>query len=143
MKLRILLADDHEIVRRGLRALLEKHRGHRPDAPQGPAEEVAYLHYTSGTTGNPKGVLLTHRNVAYELAAAESLSIITPGSRWVSYLPLAHIAERMFSIYLPIHSATHVHFCPDPAQLVRVVGKVRPNGFFGVPRVWEKILSRS
>jgi long-chain acyl-CoA synthetase len=99
---------------------------------------VALL-YTSGTTGNPKGVLLTHRNVAYELASAETLSIITPGSRWVSYLPLAHIAERMFSIYLPIHSATHVHFCPDPAQLVRVVGKVRPNGFFGVPRVWEKV----
>src|SRR5262252_5941895 len=54
---------------------------------------VALL-YTSGTTGNPKGVLLTHRNVGYELAAAESLSIITPRTRWVSYLPLAHIAER-------------------------------------------------
>ena len=99
---------------------------------------VALL-YTSGTTGNPKGVLLTHRNVGYELAAAQSLDLIPHGARWVSYLPLAHIAERMFSIYLPIHAGTHVHFCPDPAQLVRVVGKVRPNGFFGVPRVWEKI----
>jgi len=99
---------------------------------------VALL-YTSGTTGNPKGVLLTHHNVGYELAAADTLGIIPPGARWVSYLPLAHIAERMFSIYLPIHAGTHVHFCPDPAQLVRVVGKVRPNGFFGVPRVWEKV----
>src|SRR5262249_15877200 len=99
---------------------------------------VALL-YTSGTTGNPKGVLLTHRNVGYELAAAQSLGIIPRGARWVSYLPLAHIAERMFSIYLPIHARTHVHFCPDAAQLVRVVGKVRPNGFFGVPRVWEKV----
>ena len=101
-------------------------------------DPVARL-YTSGTTGNPKGVLLTHRNVGYELACAQGMGLIPDKARWVSYLPLAHIAERMFSIYLPIHLGTHVHFCPDPAQLVRVVGKVRPNGFFGVPRVWEKI----
>ncbi|HET7247132.1 MAG TPA: AMP-dependent synthetase/ligase [Streptosporangiaceae bacterium] len=101
-------------------------------------DPVALL-YTSGTTGNPKGVLLTHRNVGYELACAQGMGLIPDRARWVSYLPLAHIAERMFSIYLPIHMGTHVHFCPDPKQLVRVVGKVRPNGFFGVPRVWEKI----
>jgi long-chain acyl-CoA synthetase len=102
------------------------------------ADPVALL-YTSGTTGNPKGVLLTHRNIGYELACAEGMGLIPDKARWVSYLPLAHIAERMFSIYLPIDTGTHVHFCPDTAQLVRVVGKVRPNGFFGVPRVWEKI----
>jgi long-chain acyl-CoA synthetase len=101
-------------------------------------DPVALL-YTSGTTGNPKGVLLTHRNVGYELACAQDMGLIPDRARWVSYLPLAHIAERMFSIYLPIHMGTHVHFCPDPKQLVRVVGKVRPNAFFGVPRVWEKI----
>jgi long-chain acyl-CoA synthetase len=103
------------------------------------ADDPVALLYTSGTTGYPKGVLLTHRNVGYELACAQGMGLIPDNARWVSYLPLAHIAERMFSIYLPIHTGTHVHFCPDPAQLVRVVGKVRPNGFFGVPRVWEKI----
>ena len=103
------------------------------------ADDPVALLYTSGTTGNPKGVLLTHRNVGYELACAQRMGLIPDRARWVSYLPLAHIAERMFSIYLPIHTGTHVHFCPDTAQLVRVVGKVRPNGFFGVPRVWEKI----
>jgi long-chain acyl-CoA synthetase len=102
-------------------------------------DDPAALLYTSGTTGNPKGVLLTHRNIAYELAAADSLGLVTHGVRWVSYLPLAHIAERMFSIYLPIFTAGHVHFCPDTPQLVRVVGKVRPTAFFGVPRVWEKV----
>ena len=101
-------------------------------------DPVALL-YTSGTTGNPKGVLLTHYNVGYERACAQGMGLIPDRARWVSYLPLAHIAERMFSNYLPIHMGTHVHFCPDTAQLVRVVGKVRPNGFFGVPRVWEKI----
>ena len=103
-----------------------------------PGNPLALL-YTSGTTGNPKGVLLTHRNILYELAAVDTMGIVVPGVRWVSYLPLAHIAERMFSIYAPIHAVGHVHFCPDAAQLVHVIGKVRPTAFFGVPRVWEKI----
>jgi long-chain acyl-CoA synthetase len=104
----------------------------RPDDP------LALL-YTSGTTGNPKGVVLTHRNILYEMAAADTIGVIVPRVRWVSYLPLAHIAERMFSVYLPIHAVGHVHFCPDITQLVPVIGQVRPTAFFGVPRVWEKI----
>jgi long-chain acyl-CoA synthetase len=103
-----------------------------------PDDPLALL-YTSGTTGNPKGVLLTHRNILYAMAAANRMGLITPHVRWVSYLPLAHIAERMLSIYAPIHTVGHVHFCPDATQLVRVIGKVRPTAFFGVPRVWEKI----
>ena len=103
-----------------------------------PGDPLALL-YTSGTTGNPKGVVLTHRNILYEMAAAEQMGIVVPRVRWVSYLPLAHIAERMFSIYLAIGAVSHVHFCPDAAQLVRVIGQVRPTAFFGVPRVWEKI----
>jgi len=103
-----------------------------------PDDPLALL-YTSGTTGNPKGVLLTHRNVLYQMAAADTIGLITPRVRWVSYLPLAHIAERMLSIYAPIHVVGHVHFCPDATQLVRVIGKVRPTAFFGVPRVWEKV----
>jgi long-subunit acyl-CoA synthetase (AMP-forming) len=103
-----------------------------------PDDALALL-YTSGTTGNPKGVLLTHRNILYEVAAADQVGVIIPRVRWVSYLPLAHIAERMFSIYLPIHAVGHVHFCPDATRLVQVIGKVRPTAFFGVPRVWDKI----
>jgi long-chain acyl-CoA synthetase len=102
-------------------------------------DDPAALLYTSGTTGNPKGVLLTHSNILYELATAGPLGIVPSGVRWVSYLPLAHIAERMLSIYAPMFMTGHVHFCPDAAQLVRMVGKVRPTAFFGVPRVWEKV----
>ena len=102
-------------------------------------EDPVTLLYTSGTTGNPKGVLLTHHNVLYEVAAAVSTGSVAAEVRWVSYLPLAHIAERMFSIYLPVATAGHVHFCPEPAELVRLVGTVRPTAFFGVPRVWEKV----
>ncbi len=103
------------------------------------ADDPVTLLYTSGTTGNPKGVLLTHRNVLYEVASADATGTISAGVRWVSYLPLAHIAERMFSIYLAIHTAGHIHFCPDTSQLVQVIGQVRPTSFFGVPRVWEKV----
>jgi long-chain acyl-CoA synthetase len=103
-----------------------------------PDDPLALL-YTSGTTGNPKGVLLTHRNILYAMTTVDGMGTVGPRVRWVSYLPLAHIAERMFSVYLPIHTAGHVHFCPDPARLVQAIGTVRPTAFFGVPRVWEKI----
>ncbi len=103
-----------------------------------PDDPVTLL-YTSGTTGNPKGVVITHRSALYEVAAGLRVSSIIPGVRWVSYLPLAHIAERMFSIYIPVMTGGHVHFCPDVKQLIGVVGQVRPTAFFGVPRVWEKI----
>jgi long-chain acyl-CoA synthetase len=103
-------------------------------------EDPVTLLYTSGTTGNPKGVLLSHHNVLYELAVAEHAGTIPDRVRWVSYLPLAHIAERMFTLYLAISQAGHVHFCHDAAtELVGTLGAVRPTAFFGVPRVWEKI----
>ena len=104
----------------------------------GPEDPVTLL-YTSGTTGKPKGVLLTHHNVLYEVAAAASTGSVAAEVRWVSYLPLAHIAERMFSIYLPVATAGHVHFCPQPTELVGLLGVVKPTSFFGVPRVWEKV----
>jgi long-chain acyl-CoA synthetase len=124
-----------------------------------PDDTVTVL-YTSGTTGNPNGVRITHRNVLYETAAGAvgRGGSIDPGgivhppagpsteagaeaeqTRWVSYLPLAHIAERMFSIYLAIGYGGHVYFCHDAAALAAAASVVRPTGFFGVPRVWEKI----
>jgi long-chain acyl-CoA synthetase len=103
-------------------------------------DDPATILYTSGTTGNPKGVITTHRSVLYELATGSSTGYILPHVRWVSYLPLAHIAERMFSIYLPMNSAWHVHFCHNAAaELLGTLGAVQPTAFFGVPRVWEKI----
>jgi long-subunit acyl-CoA synthetase (AMP-forming) len=103
-----------------------------------PAEPVTLL-YTSGTTGNPKGVVITHGSVLYECKTAEMSGSTTKGVRWVSYLPLAHIAERMFTLYLAFYSAGHTYFCHNTTDLVRTVGEVKPTAFFGVPRVWEKI----
>jgi len=103
-------------------------------------DDPATLLYTSGTTGNPKGVIVTHHSVLYEVATAMATGFIADRVRWVSYLPLAHIAERMLSIYGPMHNATHVYFCHNAAtDLVATLGAVQPTAFFGVPRVWEKI----
>ena len=138
-------ADNRYITWRDFEALGRDRFAAEPTAVTDRIEQVTpddpvTLLYTSGTTGSPKGVIITHRSVLYELAVAMSSGTIHPNVRWVSYLPLAHIAERMFSIYLPTIAAGHVYFCHDAAtELVGTLGEVRPTAFFGVPRVWEKI----
>ncbi|MHB1817041.1 MAG: AMP-dependent synthetase/ligase [Streptosporangiaceae bacterium] len=104
-----------------------------------PGDPVTLL-YTSGTTGNPKGVTITHAMVLYEATSARMAGSAQMHVRWVSYLPLAHIAERMFTIYLAILLAGHTYFCHNATtDLVGTLGEVQPTAFFGVPRVWEKI----
>ncbi|GAB3027933.1 long-chain acyl-CoA synthetase [Nocardioides flavus (ex Wang et al. 2016)] len=95
--------------------------------------------YTSGTTGNPKGVVLTHHNVMYEAVSTLDAAGLHGPQRTISYLPLAHIAERVLATYAPPFLGSHVHAIPDPAGLLGALGEVHPTAFFGVPRVWEKI----
>ena len=95
--------------------------------------------YTSGTTGNPKGVVLTHHNVMYEAVSTLDAAGLRGPQRTISYLPLAHIAERVLATYAPPVLGNHVHAIPDPAGLLGALGEVHPTAFFGVPRVWEKI----
>src|SRR5205823_5595017 len=97
--------------------------------------------YTSGTTGPPKGVVLSHRNVTWTI---ESLGRCLPfeemvGQRVVSYLPMAHIAERATSHYSAAFFGYEVTTCPDPGLLSTYLAHVHPTFMFGVPRVWEKI----
>ncbi|CRK53287.1 AMP-dependent synthetase and ligase [Rhodococcus sp. RD6.2] len=102
-------------------------------------DDPVALIYTSGTTGVPKGVLLTHRNVIANAEARDAAAPTPDHFRSVCYLPLAHIAERMVSVYMIIHKAGHVTFCPDASQLVGVLRQTRPTSLFGVPRIWEKL----
>src|SRR4051812_36127566 len=102
-------------------------------------DDVLTLIYTSGTTGPPKGVQITHSN---ELVAGRSFDQIIQfpaGARVVSYLPMAHIAERSCSQYLPIMFGFTVTDCPDPRQVVFYLPEVRPTWFFSVPRIYEKL----
>jgi long-chain acyl-CoA synthetase len=97
--------------------------------------------YTSGTTGDPKGVVLSHHNAIYEALAVERIHGLPMHTTNIGYLPLAHIAERELSIYMPIVWAGHVHTLADPGGIVPALGQVHPQGFFGVPRVWEKMVA--
>jgi long-chain acyl-CoA synthetase len=128
-----------ELVRRGREALAADRAAFEELAGRVSPEDNATLLYTSGTTGPPKGVLLTHHNLLYQCTALERLTGLEPGGSSVSYLPLAHIAERVLSIYTPLMRRSHVWFCPDPTQAVEYVREARPTLFFGVPRVWEKV----
>ncbi len=108
-------------------------------------DDLATLIYTSGTTGPPKAVMIDHRNVSWEI---ESLGLLIEehpvieslvGLRGISYLPMAHIAERATGHYQPAYRGLEITTCPDPAAVAQYLGAVKPQIFFGVPRVWEKV----
>ena len=101
--------------------------------------DLATLIYTSGTTGPPKGVQLTHRNLHAQIEATGSRVGLTEGLRAISYLPMAHIAERMCTHYFPMATAWQVTTCPDPRAIAGVLPQVRPGFFFSPPRLWEKL----
>ncbi|WP_243788178.1 long-chain fatty acid--CoA ligase [Saccharopolyspora gloriosae] len=103
------------------------------------SDDALAMMYTSGTTGDPKGVVLSHRNAIYEAVAVDRMAPTPDGARSVSYLPLAHVAERELGIYRALYKALHVSVCPDASEVVQTLAFVRPPAFFGVPRVWEKI----
>lgn len=103
--------------------------------------DLATVIYTSGTTGPPKGVMIDHANVAWTMKSLwETLSDVDlTSARLVSYLPMAHIAERNVSHYLGLTFGYEVTTCPEPGQVAQYLPEVRPQVFFAVPRVWEKI----
>lgn len=104
-------------------------------------DDIATLIYTSGTTGPPKGVMISQFNVVYTVEQLRRCIDFEDyvGKRAVSYLPMAHIAERMMSHYQQLILGYSVFCCPDPAVLASYLKEVRPEIAFGVPRVWEKI----
>ncbi len=108
-------------------------------------DDLATIIYTSGTTGPPKGVMLTHSNVLWTLESVgltmrEQTSITNfSGKRHVSYLPMAHIMERLLGHYYLVDFGTLIACCPETSQMAAITREVHPNLFIGVPRVWEKL----
>ncbi len=102
-------------------------------------DDLATLIYTSGTTGHPKGVQLTHHAVMFTAQGVRQVIEFPVGSRVVSWLPAAHIAERMAHHYIPVIYAGTITCAPNPREVLSYLPGVRPNWFFAVPRIWEKL----
>jgi long-chain acyl-CoA synthetase len=108
-------------------------------------DDIATIIYTSGTTGPPKGVMLSHSNIAWTLeSVGQSMRDQTDiedfaGKKHLSYLPMAHIFERLLGHYYLLDFGAQVTCCPETSQLTAYTAVVRPNVFIGVPRVWEKL----
>jgi long-chain acyl-CoA synthetase len=103
-----------------------------------PDDEITLI-YTSGTTGPPKGVQLVHRNLMTAVQSVEALIQFPDGAKVISWLPAAHIAERMAHHYLPVVYAMSITCCANPREVVGYLPAVKPTWFFAVPRIWEKL----
>jgi long-subunit acyl-CoA synthetase (AMP-forming) len=102
-------------------------------------DDLLTLIYTSGTTGPPKGVQITHANMVATISGVSEIIAFPDEGRLVSWLPMAHIAERNCTQYLPMFVGFSTTCCPDPRQVVAYLPEVRPTWFFAVPRIWEKL----
>src|SRR5690606_31964877 len=101
-------------------------------------DALATLIYTSGTTGPPKGVMLTHDNLAWTAQTLNSLIHNGEDDCVLSYLPLSHIAEQMLTIHGPIVAGSSVYFAESLDKVAENLKEVQPTLVFGVPRIWEK-----
>jgi long-chain acyl-CoA synthetase len=108
------------------------------------AQDVAILVYTSGTTGRPKGAMITHGNLCSVLSGLSTSLFegIPEGGERIAFLPLCHIAERMIGGYVPIMRRSVVNFVENPETVFENLREIQPHVFFAVPRVWEKIYSQ-
>jgi long-chain acyl-CoA synthetase len=102
-------------------------------------EDMLTLIYTSGTTGPPKGVQITHHNMMAAVKTIDDIIRFPDGGRVISWLPAAHIAERAAHHYIPMAYGLEITTCPNPREIAGYLSEVRPNWFFAVPRIWEKL----
>src|SRR6476659_490434 len=102
-------------------------------------DDLLTLIYTSGTTGHPKGVQIMHSNICETVRSYDQMIQFPDGGRIVSYLPMAHVAERNVSHYLPMLCGFTITCCPDPREVISYLPEVKPTWFFAVPRIWEKL----
>lgn len=104
------------------------------------SDDTATIVYTSGTTGTPKGVELSHGNILSNMRSALSQIPVFPEDRFLSFLPLSHIFERTAGYYIPLSQGASIYYAEDPTVTLREnIREVRPTIFVSVPRIFEKI----
>jgi long-chain acyl-CoA synthetase len=104
-------------------------------------ESLMVLVYTSGTTGPPKGAMVSHRNCMYHIETFEKILEINDKDEQLCFLPLCHILERLVSILVPLKSCSTVNFVEGPDTVPENIRELSPTIFIAVPRIWEKFYS--
>jgi long-chain acyl-CoA synthetase len=105
------------------------------------ADEVAILVYTSGTTGKPKGAMISHKNIIATVKGYNDFLPQDETDERMAFLPLCHIAERLGGEYFPIYTGSVINFVENPDTVPENVREIQPTTFTAVPRVWEKFFS--
>ena len=105
------------------------------------AEDVMILTYTSGTTGPPKGAMISQRNMLYMMRNLQRVYGIRERDEQLAFLPLAHVAGRMFYVFAVIGSGSVVNLVESPETVMQDQQEIAPTIHFAVPRVWEKLYS--
>ena len=108
---------------------------------QAKPDDLMILTYTSGTTGPPKGAMISDANMMFMMATLQSCYRMTPDDEQLGFLPLAHVAGRMFYTFVVIHAGSVVNLVENPETLAQDIQEVSPTVHFAVPRVWEKQFS--
>lgn len=114
--------------------------GRRPEVAVD-AADVATLIFTSGTTGPPKAAELTHGNVMEECRISQAVVGLKPRPSLISYLPVAHVADRVLAYYYAIVTGGTISFVTDPRAFAAALPQIRPHIFLSVPRMWDKLAS--
>jgi long-chain acyl-CoA synthetase len=105
-------------------------------------QDVAIMVYTSGTTGAPKGAMITHENMTSMISGLSELLPFSDRDTFVSALPLCHVAERSFSMIYPMYAGCTVNFAESVQTLQEDMQEISPTAFLTVPRIWEKMHTR-
>jgi long-chain acyl-CoA synthetase len=124
------------------RAARERHPDWRASALEAAEDELATLIYTSGTTGDPKGVMLSHGNIASNVMTSVDLFSFTAEDQCLSFLPLSHIFERMFGHYCMFHAGVVINYAESVDTVPADMQEIRPHLMASVPRLYEKIYAR-
>ena len=104
-------------------------------------DDIAMIIYTSGTTGNPKGAMISHHNIKAMIDDMTKITGICEKDSVVSYLPLCHIAEQIFSVFIPLKVGAVCNFAESIETVNENIREISPTIFLGVPRIWEKMYS--
>jgi long-chain acyl-CoA synthetase len=102
-------------------------------------DDIALMIFTSGSTGRPKAAMISYGNINAMASGMDAIYRCTPADSMVSYLPLCHVAEQIFTVYLPLLSGAVVNFAESLRTVQSDLREIGPTVFLGVPRIWEKL----